>query len=109
MVLKIAENQVMDEKLKENPMKRYGKLLEQYNLTKSIMNISRYTKEQWKNEEDEIVMNRMNKRYNKEVGELSKLKELCKSKKEIRQERFMNLLTWEDARMIFKISQDDKD
>ena len=87
MVLQIAENQVMDEKVKENPMKRYGKLFEQYNLTKSIMNISRYTKEKWKNEVDEIVMNRMNERYSKEVGELSKLKELSKSKKEIRQDQ----------------------
>ena len=102
-IKKIAENQVMDEKLKENPMKRYGKLLEEYNLTESVMNISRYTKEQWKKEVDETVMKTMNERYNKEVGELSKLKELHKNKKEIRQERYMNLLTWEDARMIFKI------
>ena len=84
-------------------MKRYGKLLEEYNLTESVMNISRYTKEQWKKEVDETVMKTMNERYNKEVGELSKLKELRKNKKEIRQERYMNLLTWEDARMIFKI------
>ena len=91
----------MDEKLKENPMKRYGKLLEEYNLTELVMNISRYTKEQWKKEVDETVMKTMNERYNKEVGELSKLKELRKNKKEIRQERYMNLLTWEDARMIF--------
>ena len=40
-IKKIAENQVTDEKVKENPMKRYGKLLEQYNLTESVMNISR--------------------------------------------------------------------
>ena len=58
------------------------------------MNISRYTKEQWK----------MNELY-KEVEELSKLKELCKNKKQIglRQKRHMNLLTWEEACTIFKI------
>ena len=76
-------------------MKRYGELLKQYNLTELVMNISRYTKEQWK----------MNELYNKEVEELSKLKELCKNKKQIglRQKRYMNLLTWEEACTIFKI------
>ena len=40
LIKKITKNQIMEEKVKENPMKRYGKLVEQYNLTESVMNIS---------------------------------------------------------------------